>query len=113
MIPDSRVSIPEPRILNLHDYGGRDGLPVWAYYVGRPTKYGNQYSHQPGTLARYRVATVEEAIASFERYQLPDLLWAARIELRGYALACWCWPGSCHARSIWRAIYDKSWRPPS
>lgn len=66
-------------------------------YIGRPSKWGNIYSHLPNTLAEYRVATREEAIAKYREWILaqPDLM-AALSELRGKTLGCWCKPKTCH-----------------
>lgn len=68
-------------------------------YCGRPSKWGNPFSHQYGTLAEYRVNTREEAIAAYRqwitegegRFLLKDLH-----ELRGKTLGCWCAPRPCH-----------------
>jgi hypothetical protein len=58
-------------------------------YVGRPTKWGNPFktgSHQS------RVDSHREWIKT-----QPDLIAAAKRELRGKALGCHCSPRSCHA----------------
>ena len=68
-------------------------------YIGRPSKWGNPFSHRHGTLARYKVASREEAIEAFRnwitrgegRYLLPHLH-----ELAGMTLGCWCKPHACH-----------------
>ena len=74
-----------PRVHN--KYHGT--APVDAVYVGRPTKWGNPYSHKDGTLAKYKVATVAEAIHAYEKFLLasPELL-ASLGELRGRDLVC-------------------------
>jgi hypothetical protein len=66
-------------------------------YIGRPSKWGNPYSHMPGTLAQYRVATRQEALDRYREWilQQPELM-AALPELRGKTLICWCKPASCH-----------------
>jgi hypothetical protein len=73
--------------------------PADAVYVGRPTKWGNPYSHQSGTLAKYKVATRDEAVDAYEQYlrENPELMEAAKRELRGKDLVCWCAPLRCHA----------------
>lgn len=70
-------------------------------YVGRPSKWGNPFSHLENSRAEFRVATREEAIEKFrvwinapEQAQLKE---AAQQELRGKILACWCAPKACHA----------------
>lgn len=67
-------------------------------YIGRPSKWGNPFSHLPNTLARFRVSTREQAIAEYEKWILsrPDLIAAAKKELRGKVLGCWCKPLPCH-----------------
>jgi len=66
-------------------------------YIGRPSKWGNPYSHLPNTLAQYRVATREEAIDKYREWILtqPDLL-AALPELKDKVLGCHCRPKTCH-----------------
>lgn len=61
-------------------------------YIGRPSKWGNPFSHKPDTLAAYRVGTVEEAVAKYKEWLLarPALVAQAKQELRGKILGCWC-----------------------
>lgn len=68
------------------------------YYIGRPSKFGNPFSHRPGTLAQFRVDTREEAIECYKNYieNTPWLLKAAKEELKGKILGCWCSPLPCH-----------------
>ena len=60
-------------------------------YIGRPTKWGNPF-----------VLTNEcdrDAIVDQYRKWLmtkPELVAAARKELKGKILGCWCTPRSCH-----------------
>jgi hypothetical protein len=67
-------------------------------YIARPSKWGNDYSHKEGTLAKYKVRTVREAIANYKRDLLsnPKLLAEVKKELKGKILGCWCKPGPCH-----------------
>ena len=59
-------------------------MPVGAVYIGRPTKYGNPFS-----LSTYsRVAAVEAYRIHLARH--PELVEAARRELAGRDLACFC-----------------------
>ena len=68
-------------------------------YIGRPSKWGNPYSHDPNTTAKFRVNTREEAIEAYRKYitegsgiyLLRDLH-----ELKDKTLGCWCKPKSCH-----------------
>jgi hypothetical protein len=61
-------------------------------YVGRPSKWGNpihlhRESERAEVLERYR-----EYLKSH-----PEIADAARKELRGKVLGCWCAPKACHA----------------
>jgi len=67
-------------------------MPAGVVYVGRPGRWGNPYpltEHTPAAaVALYRTWLLEH----------PVLLAAARTELGGRSLACWCPPGMpCHA----------------
>jgi hypothetical protein len=68
-------------------------------YIGRPSKWGNPFSHLDETIAKYKVNTREESIEAFRKWitegegmhLLNDLH-----ELDGKILGCWCKPKSCH-----------------
>ena len=66
-------------------------------YIGRPSKWGNPYSHKDDTLAEFKVRTRKEAIDKYEQYLLnnPNLI-ADLHELKGKILGCWCKPKTCH-----------------
>lgn len=66
--------------------------------MGRPTKWGNPYSHLPGK-GTIEVKNRDEAVAAYTNYLMdnPKLLQAVRKELRGKDLVCWCAPLTCHA----------------
>lgn len=66
-------------------------------YIGRGSKWGNQFSHKQGTKAKYVVATVEEAVESYEGWFMkqPNLIRDIH-ELKGKKLGCFCKPGPCH-----------------
>ena len=67
-------------------------------YIGRPSKWGNPYSHKADTRARFVVKDREEAILKFEEYvrSQPDMVKDIKKELRGKTLGCWCAPQACH-----------------
>jgi len=72
---------------------------LYDVYIGRPSKWGNPFSHLPNSIAKYKVETRDEAVAKFEewitkgegQHLLKDLH-----ELKGKVLGCWCKPQSCH-----------------
>ena len=83
-------------------------------YVGRPTKYGNPFSHLPNATADYRVATQEEAVECYRSYILTKLAYEPDFldPIRGKVLACWCRPAEgfqgrvlCHAQ-VMAALAD-------
>lgn len=84
-------------VFNKHHYKNKP-LPPNSIYVGRPTKWGNPFSHLPNTLAKFRVETRDEAVKAYEDWMQtqPDLL-DSLAELSGKDLLCWCAPASCHA----------------
>ena len=87
-----------PRVLNKH----YDQIPADAIYVGRPSKWGNPfklpsfYSHQPKAT---KLALRESVVRLYRDYldKRPELKEAARRELKGKDLVCWCSPLPCHA----------------
>ena len=70
---------------------------AYDVYIGRPSKWGNPFSHKQGTQAQFVVASRDAAIAAYREWILhqPELL-AALPELKGQTLGCWCKPQSCH-----------------
>ena len=60
-------------------------------YIGRPSKWGNPFSHKEGTLAEFKVRDRKEAIEKFEQYLLNnEELMSSLHELKGKILGCWC-----------------------
>lgn len=93
----------KPQVLNKH---WSPSLPN-SVYVGRPTKWGNPFSHlAKDTQARFKIETREEAVLAFEKYLTkmiekdPTLLLRIRSELGGKNLVCWCVPAKCHAEVL-------------
>jgi hypothetical protein len=76
-----------PQVLNKH----RHGIPVGAVYIGRPSKWGNPFGiGKDGTRA--------EVVRKYEAWlrNQPDLVEAAKRELRGKDVVCFCSPAACH-----------------
>lgn len=88
-------------------------MPDGAIYVGRPTRWGNPYRTDKPTVwgvaedgSRYRIDRIVTPAEAVELYRitetwgdwLPALTAAARRELAGRDLACWCpLDQPCHA----------------
>lgn len=66
-------------------------------YIGRPSKWGNPFSHSNGTLAKYKCKTREESISKYHDWikTQPGLM-SSLHEIRGKVLGCWCSPKPCH-----------------
>ena len=91
-------------------------------YIGRAKgkkgKWGNPYSHKSGTLAKFKVDTVKEAIEAYNewirngegKHLLNDLH-----ELEGKVLGCWCGNFTlkdmdnlkCHGQILLNLLADK------
>jgi len=72
-------------------------IDEYDVYVGRgygkKGKWGNPFSHKEGTMAKYKVDTVEEAVEKYKEYILnnSELLGSLK-DLKNKTLACWCAP---------------------
>lgn len=82
---------------------------LFDVYIGRPSKWGNPFSHQDGTLAQYRVGSREEAVAKYEDWiqEQPELM-DALPELADQTLGCWCAPNACHGDVLLRLAKEAS-----
>ncbi len=78
-------------------YNLRSVSPASAVRIDRKTKWGNPF-------VIGKDGNREEVIAKFEAWIMtkPDLLAAARDELRGKDLLCWCAPLACHGDVLLR-----------
>ena len=87
-------------------------------YIGRPSVFGNPFSHKEGTLAKYKVDTVEEAIEKYREYILNSPRLLERLpELKGKILGCWCAgkiplttedkPFKCHGQVLMELVEER------
>ena len=69
----------------------KDGIPAGAVYIGRPSKWGNPF-------VIGKDGTRKEVIQKYREwlFQHPELIEAARRELAGKDLVCYCAPKACH-----------------
>lgn len=69
--------------------------------IGRPSIWGNPYSHKEGTLAIYKTNSREESINKYREYLLNNEELMNKLpELEGKVLGCWCKPKPCHGDII-------------
>jgi hypothetical protein len=74
-------------------------------YIGRPSKWGNPFSHKEDTIAEFRVENRQTAIQQYEKWVLTQShLMRSLIELRGKTLGCWCSPKPCHGHVLAKLI---------
>lgn len=87
-----------PQVLNKRVHG----QPPGSVYIGRPSLWGNPFSHKDGTLAQFKVSTRDEAVERYKAWLLdqPELVARARRELAGKDLVCWCAPARCHGHVL-------------
>lgn len=66
-------------------------------YIGRPSIWGNPFSHRNGTKAEYIVETREQAVDMYKEWikNKPELI-EKLPELKDKVLGCWCKPLACH-----------------
>lgn len=77
-------------------------------YIGRPSKWGNPFSHLSGTLAKYRVGSRAEAIQKYRQWiKTQQHLLDALHELRDQRLGCWCKPHECHGDVLIEMVVEK------
>ena len=76
-----------PKVLNKY----KDGVPTGAIYIGRPSKWGNPF-------VIGKDGDRDEVIAKYRAWLLtqPATVEAAKRELVGKDLVCFCSPKSCH-----------------
>lgn len=86
-------------------------------YCGRPSVFGNPFSHLDKTLAKFKVNSREEAISKYEKYlESNDQLKEAIFEQiqkplnQGFTicLECFCLPQKCHCEAICKHSLLKS-----
>ncbi|HEY2202995.1 MAG TPA: DUF4326 domain-containing protein [Pseudonocardia sp.] len=78
-------------------------MPTGSVYVGRPTRWGNPWRIGParGGEGLSRAAAMQRYRAYLDEH--PDLAEAARRELAGHDLVCWCpLDEPCHADELLR-----------
>jgi hypothetical protein len=75
------------RILNKY----KDGVPQGSVYIGRPSKWGNPFIIG-------RDGNRSEVIRKYREWLFgrKDIMEAARRELAGKDLVCFCSPKACH-----------------
>ena len=76
-----------PRVLNKY----KDSIPNGAVYIGRPSPWGN-----PFVIGKH--GTRDAVVMAYKQWLFanPEKVAAAKRELRGKDLVCFCAPNACH-----------------
>lgn len=76
-------------------------IPKDAWYVGRPSTFGNPFEIT-------KKVTREKSLKLYREYMTKNLKIAelAKRHLKGKDLVCWCSPESCHAEILMEAAND-------
>jgi len=77
--------------------------------LGRPSKWGNPFSHKPWSKAQFRTSCKAESLVKHREWILksPEFIQAIKTELRGKILGCWCDnPYACHGYILWIVAND-------
>jgi hypothetical protein len=87
-------------------------------YIGRPSRWGNTFTHKKGTAAEIVVGSREEAVAAYREQLWKDIKSGEMpldelASLAGKTLGCWCSPQLCHgevlaAAAAWAAEQIKN-----
>lgn len=83
---------------------------AYDVYIGRPSKYGNPFSHKEKTTAKYKVSSRAEAVEKYREWILEGegmYLLNNIEELRGKVLGCWCKPKKCHGDVLIEILKNK------
>ena len=82
---------------------------LFDVYIGRPTKWGNPFTHLKDgkTLAKFVVVSRDKAVEAYYewitngegKHLMKDLH-----ELKGKTLGCWCSPKACHGDVLLKLI---------
>ena len=100
--------VTEGYVINIREIDPQD-RGIDYVYIGRPSKWGNPYSHI-GRLSHVQTcASREDAIFKYEEWirQQPHLM-ADLDELRGKVLGCYCAPLPCHGDVLLRLLKETS-----
>lgn len=82
---------------------------AYDIYVGRPSPYGNPFSHKSWAIAKFRTKTAAESLLKYKEWVLaqPALIVKIKRELRGKILGCWCSnPEHCHGWILLKIAND-------
>ena len=82
------IDLIQPRLLNARKVGT---VMAGAIYIGRPSKWGNQFVVGPGITRADAIRLHQEWVWSH-----PEVIEQIKAELCGQHLICWCAPRKCH-----------------
>jgi hypothetical protein len=98
------------QFLKVHPFVVNKSKKKFDVYIGRPSKWGNPFSHKDKTLAKYKAETHEESILKFNEWvrSQPEFIKEIKAELKGKVLGCYCSPALCHGHILaWIANFEE------
>lgn len=77
-------------------------------YIGRPSVFGNPFSHLERCLAQFRCSSREEAVSKYDEWvrDQPHIM-TALTGIAGKTLGCWCAPKLCHGDILIKICREK------
>ena len=98
------------KLINIKNYTEDDYI-----YIGRPSEFGNPYSHSDKSQAKYVTETRNEAIEMYRKHleENPDIIDKLIKELTESdydKIGCWCSPKKCHGEILIEAIENRKYK---
>ena len=82
-----------------------NNYPINSVYIGRPTEWGNPFSHLENSRDTILVPTRDDAVNHYHDWLMghlvipniePPTKEKIKLFLKGKDLVCWCAPKACH-----------------
>lgn len=97
-------------LINIKDYIEEDFV-----FIGRPSIFGNPYSHKEKSRAEYKTETRIEAIEMYKKHldknpHLIDSLIKELQESNTNKIGCYCTPKRCHGEILIEFIENRKYK---
>lgn len=71
-------------------------VKMYDIYIGRPSKWGNPFTHLESDIAKYKVGSRIESIQKYADWIVGKEIYDEIYELENKVLGCFCEPNICH-----------------
>ena len=97
-------------LLNIKDYSEDDFI-----FIGRPSIFGNPYSHKEKSQAKYITETRDESIEMYRKHldenpHIIDSLLKELQESNTNKIGCFCVPKKCHGEILIEAVENRKYK---